>query len=100
MSAGTAGEDFELTITDVFHLTGRGTAVIGRIESGVLRSGESVEIWDNERLVATAQATVEMITSRRADPGTIGLLLGDVDKNLLTSGQTVRRPHESRPPDP
>ena len=92
MSADAAGEDFVLTVIDVFRLTGRGTAVIGRIESGVLRTGETVEIRDGGKLVATARATAEMITSRRADPRAIGLLLGDVDKNLLSSGQTIRRP--------
>jgi hypothetical protein len=92
MNADATGDDFVLTIIDVFRLTGRGTAIVGRIGSGVLKSGETVEIWDSGQLVATARATVEMITSRRADPRTIGLLLGDVDKNLLTSGQTIRRP--------
>jgi hypothetical protein len=72
-----------------------GDRVIGRIESGVLRTGETVEIWDGGRLVTTAPATIEMITSRRADPKTIGLLLGDVDKDLLSSGQTIRRPADT-----
>jgi translation elongation factor EF-Tu-like GTPase len=65
--------------------------VIGPIETGVLRTGEEVEIWDDDRLVAKARAEVEMICSREADPRSIGLLLGDTDKNLLAPGQTVRR---------
>jgi elongation factor Tu len=84
-------QDFVLTIVDVFTLTGRGTAVIGPIESGVLRTGEEVEIWDDDRLVTSVRAQVEMICSRDADPRSIGLLLGDADKNLLSPGQTVRR---------
>ncbi|MGH8862620.1 MAG: hypothetical protein ACRDVG_15535, partial [Jatrophihabitantaceae bacterium] len=84
-------EDFVLTIVDVFTLTGRGTAVIGPIESGVLRTGDEVEIWDDHQLVSSARATVEGIYSRHADPRSIGLLLGEVDKNLLAPGQTVRR---------
>jgi elongation factor Tu len=84
-------QDFVLTIADVFTLTGRGTAVIGPIESGVLRTGEEVEIWDDHKLITTAHAQVEMICSRDADPRTIGLLLGDVDKSRLAPGQTIRR---------
>jgi translation elongation factor EF-Tu-like GTPase len=48
-------EDFVLTVIDVFGLTGRGTAVIGRIESDVLRTGETVEILDGGEVVAAAR---------------------------------------------
>jgi elongation factor Tu len=97
MSDG-AGEDFVLKIVDVFTLTGRGTVVVGPIESGVLRTGESVEIYDDERLVMTARADVELIRSRTADPRIVALRLGNVDKALLRSGQTVRRPAASVTP--
>jgi elongation factor Tu len=99
VSAGADAEDFVLTVTDVFSLTGRGTAVIGRIESGVIRTGETVEIWDGGRLIAAARATVELICSRRHDPASIGLLLGDMDKSLLRSGQAVRRLARAEPHD-
>ena len=92
MSAEASGQDFVLTIADVFSITGRGTAVIGLIESGVLRTGETVEVWDDNRLITTARATVELICSRRADPRSISLMLGDIDEGLLRTGQTIRRP--------
>jgi hypothetical protein len=44
------------------------------MESGVIRAGETVEIWDGGRLIAIARATVELICSRRHDPASIGLL--------------------------
>ena len=47
-------QDFVLIIADVFTLTGRGTAVIGPIESGVVRTGDEVEIWDNDQLITKA----------------------------------------------
>jgi GTPase len=94
MSRDPSSEDFVLSIVEVFSITGRGTAVIGPIESGVIRTGDIVEIWDGERLVCTAQATVEAVRSTK-HPRAIGLRLGDIDKSLLRSGQTVRR---SAPP--
>ena len=92
MSAGDSGQDFVLTITDVFSITGRGTAVNGPIESGALRTGETVEVWDENRLITTARATVELICSRRADPRNVSLMLGDIDVSLLRAGETIRRP--------
>jgi translation elongation factor EF-Tu-like GTPase len=53
MNTDESGEDFVLAIVDVLSVTGRGTAVIGSIESGVLRTGETVEDWDDDQLVAT-----------------------------------------------
>jgi translation elongation factor EF-Tu-like GTPase len=75
----SAAEDFVLTIVDVFRITGRGAAVIGPIESGVIRTGDMVEIWEDDELIASTRATVEMINSRRADPRSIAVMLGDID---------------------
>lgn len=89
-----------LTVIEVFRLAGRGTAVVGCIESGVLESGQTVEILDGEELVATARANVEMIASRQAAPGVISLLLSDLDASLPSSGHTIRRlRHQPAPPD-
>jgi elongation factor Tu len=83
--------DFDLSITDVFVLTGRGTVVWGPIESGVLRSGEHVAIVDEEHVVATAVAQIEMINKKDADPRTIGLLLQDLSGEAPQPGHHVRR---------
>jgi translation elongation factor EF-Tu-like GTPase len=91
MSQDPSSEDFVLSIAYVNSITGgRGTAVIGSIESGVIRTGDIVEIWDGEQLVCTARATVEAVRSTE-HPGSICLRLGDIDKTLLRNGQTVRR---------
>ena len=80
-----------LTIVDVFTLAGRGTAVVGLVGSGVLQTGEEVEVWDDRQLIASTRATLELICSPRADPRSIGLLLRGVGKHLVSPGQTVRR---------
>jgi len=98
MSEELSSEDFVLSIVNVFTLTGRGTVVIGPIESGVIRSGESVEIWDGDALVCTVPVAVGGgLRGRDVDPRSIPLLLGDLDRNLLRAGQTVRR--SARPID-
>jgi uncharacterized protein YcgI (DUF1989 family) len=56
MSEEPSSEDFVLSIVNVFTLTGRSAVVIGPVESGVIRSGESVEIWDGDALVCAAPA--------------------------------------------
>jgi len=98
MSGDAAGQDFVLTVLDVFRLAGSGTAVTGRVGSGALRTGETVEILDGGSLVATARATVEMITTSTAGPRKVSLLLADVDASLLGSGQIVRRLRHGRAP--
>src|SRR5215468_7261625 len=75
MSGDAAGQDFVLTVLDVFRLAGSGTAVTGRVGSGALRTGETVEILDGGSLVVTARATVEMITTSTAGPRKVSLLL-------------------------
>lgn len=92
LDAMSAPEDFALAVADVFRVTGRGTVVTGRVESGSLRSGETVQVWDAGELVATATATVEMACGPRRDPALAGLLLRDVEAGLLAAGQTIRGP--------
>lgn len=87
-------EAFSLTITHAFTVTGRGTAVIGPIESGLIRNGDTVEVWDGEAVVARGRVQVEDVRKLGADPRTIGLTLGAVDVDLLSPGQIVRHARE------
>ena len=38
-------QDFALTVQEVFRIVGRGTVVVGTVESGALRGGETVGVW-------------------------------------------------------
>lgn len=84
-------EDFALSIVDVFNLTGRGPVVVGPVESGVLRTGETVEVWDGDVLLGTAAAQLEFVCSRPADPRSVALLLSTMEIGALHGGQVVRR---------
>ena len=85
-------EGFLFTIDDVFTVRGLGTVVVGAIAHGVLRNGDDVEVWDEDQLVTRTRATLELVRRTGGDDGSISLRLHDVDKRLLSSGQTVRRP--------
>jgi hypothetical protein len=83
---------FELTVVDVFTLTGRGLVVCGPIEHGSVRTGERVGVWRDEHLVATAIAQIEMICKRDADPRSSAIVLrGGIDRDQVRPGDLVRR---------
>lgn len=95
----TAAEDFVLTVVDVFNLTGRGVVVMGPIESGTLHTGDEVEIWEDDHLVMTAIAGVELVCRRPPIPGEVGLRLGHVDITKLRPGQIVKRALDQSEPE-
>ena len=89
MIQDAASEPFVLTVVDVFDLTGRGTVVVGPIESGVMKTGDPVNVRRNREIVATAIARVELINSRQADPRSIALLFQDLDGLRPESGDQI-----------
>ena len=91
VDAEAAGRDFVLAIHDIFTIAGRGMIVVGHVESGTLRPGETVEVWAGSHLLATAPAWIDLIC-RRTDPRQISLLLGGIGEGVLAIGRTVRRP--------
>ena len=90
MSTEPVGEDFVLSVLDVFDLTDLGVVVVGPIESGVARTGDLLELTRGDRVVATATAQVELINARRADPRSIALVLLDLDGERPLVGDVVR----------
>lgn len=84
-----ASEPFALRVADVFDITGRGTAVVGPIESGVVRTGDRVDVSRNGEIVATATVFVELINDRRADPRSIALLLREMEGLRPETGDEV-----------
>jgi translation elongation factor EF-Tu-like GTPase len=91
VSAHGGSEDFLFRIDDVVTLRGLGTVVVGAIAHGVLRDGDDVEVWDEDRLVGRTRATLVLVRRIGGDGSSISLCLHDLDKSLLSSGQTVRR---------
>ena len=86
---------FLMPVEDVFTITGRGTVVTGRIERGIVRTGESVELVGLGSDVKTVVTGVEMFR-KTLDEGqagdNAGLLLRGVDKEQVERGMVISAP--------
>ncbi len=87
---------FLMPIEDVFSITGRGTVATGRIETGVINSGDAVEISGFlDKPIQSTITGVEMfrkILDRGEAGDNVGLLLRGVDKNDIKRGMVITRP--------
>ena len=87
---------FLMPIEDVFSITGRGTVATGRIETGVINSGDPVEILgiSNEKLtsVVTGVEMFRKILDRGEAGDNVGLLLRGIDKNQIRRGMVIAAP--------
>ena len=92
---------FLMPIEDVFSITGRGTVVTGRIERGVVKVSETVDIIGiNDEKITTTCTGVEMFRKLldRGEAGdNVGLLLRGVDKNAVQRGMCVTKPGSVTP---
>ena len=91
---------FAMPIEDVFSITGRGTVVTGRIEQGVLKVGDQVEIVGLRDLQTTTCTGIEMFR-KLLDEGragdNVGLLLRGIGKDDVERGQVVAAPKSITP---
>jgi elongation factor Tu len=87
---------FVMPVEDVFSITGRGTVATGRIETGVIKVGEEVEIIGlGEKPQKTTVTGVEMFRKLldRGEAGdNVGLLLRGIDKKDIKRGQVIAKP--------
>jgi elongation factor Tu len=86
---------FLMPIEDVFSITGRGTVVTGRVEQGIVKTGDEVEIVGIKPTKKTVVTGVEMFR-KLLDEGqagdNIGCLLRGVDKDEVERGQVLAKP--------
>ena len=91
---------FLMPIEDVFSITGRGTVGTGRIERGVIKVGQEVEIVGFDKHKKSVVTGVEMFR-KLLDQGeagdNVGLLLRGVEKEELERGQVVTQPGTIKP---
>jgi elongation factor Tu len=92
---------FLMPVEDVFTITGRGTVVTGRVERGVLKSGETVEIVGiRDKTTTTTVTGVEMfrkiLDEARAGEN-VGLLLRGIKREDVERGQVVVKPGTTTP---
>jgi len=93
-------KSFLMSVEDVFSITGRGTVATGRIERGVIKVGEEVEIVGMKETQKTTVTGVEMFR-KQLDQGmagdNVGLLLRGVDKEAIERGQVLAKPGSITP---
>jgi elongation factor Tu len=91
---------FAMPIEDVFSITGRGTVVTGRIEQGVLKVGDQVEIIGLRDVQTTTVTGIEMFR-KLLDEGragdNVGLLLRGIGKDDVERGQVIAAPGSITP---
>nr|WP_267916502.1 elongation factor Tu [Borreliella garinii] len=86
---------FLLAVEDVFSISGRGTVATGRIERGVIKVGQEVEIVGIKETRKTTVTGVEMfqkILEQGQAGDNVGLLLRGVDKKDIERGQVLSAP--------
>jgi len=91
---------FLMPIEDIFSISGRGTVVTGKVERGVLRPGEEVEVVGLRPTIKTVATSIEMFRKvlDEALPGdNVGILLRGVGKDDVERGQVVARPGSIKP---
>ena len=91
---------FLMSVEDVFSITGRGTVATGRIERGMVKVGEAVEIVgikDTAKSVVTGVEMFRKILDEGQAGDNVGLLLRGVEKADIERGQVVVKPGSITP---
>src|SRR5690606_8542808 len=93
-------QPFLLAIEDVFSISGRGTVVTGRVERGVIKVGEEVEIVGIKATQKTTVTGVEMFR-KLLDQGqagdNIGALIRGIERTQVERGQVLCKPGSVTP---
>ncbi|MCY9838267.1 EF-Tu/IF-2/RF-3 family GTPase, partial [Aeromonas media] len=93
-------QPFLMPIEDVFSIAGRGTVVTGRVERGIVKVGETVEIVGIKDTVSTTCTGVEMFR-KLLDEGrageNVGALLRGVKREDVERGQVLAKPGSIKP---
>ncbi|MBR2540972.1 MAG: elongation factor Tu, partial [Mogibacterium sp.] len=94
-------QPFLMPVEDVFSITGRGTVATGRVERGMLKVGDSVEIvglTDEKRTVVVTGVEMFKKTLDQAETGdNIGALLRGVQRTEIERGQVLAKPGTIHP---
>jgi elongation factor Tu len=92
---------FLMPIEDVFTITGRGTVVTGRVERGVVKVGDEVEIVGfadrSRKVVATGVEMFRKILDQAEAGDNIGVLLRGVERESVERGQVLAKPGSINP---
>ena len=91
---------FLMSVEDVFSITGRGTVATGRIERGVVKVGEEVEIvglGDTRKVVVTGVEMFRKLLDQGQAGDNVGLLLRGIEKDDVQRGHVLAKPGSITP---
>src|SRR5579885_2240394 len=91
---------FLMPIEDIFSIQGRGTVVTGRIEQGICKVGEEMEIVgfrDTRKTVVTGVEMFKKLLDQGEAGDNVGLLLRGIEKNDVERGQVIAKPGTIKP---
>ncbi len=92
---------FLMPVEDVFSITGRGTVATGRIERGIVNSGEQVDILgmgaEGLKSVVTGVEMFRKILDRGEAGDNVGLLLRGIEKEAIRRGMVICKPGSVKP---
>ena len=91
---------FKMPIEDVFSIKGRGTVPTGRVERGMIKSGDEVEIVGLKETRKVVAVSLEMFhkTMNEAEAGdAVGVLLRGIDRDEIERGQVLAKPNTVKP---
>ena len=91
---------FLMPVEDVFSITGRGTVGTGRVERGIIKQGEEVDIvgfGETRKTVVTGVEMFRKLLDQAQAGDNVGLLLRGVDKDTLERGMVIAKPGSINP---
>jgi elongation factor Tu len=91
---------FLMPIEDIFSIQGRGTVVTGRVEKGICKVGEEMEIvgfQDTRKTVVTGVEMFKKLLDEGRAGDNVGLLLRGIEKNDVERGQVIAKPGSIKP---
>ncbi|GAB7086641.1 elongation factor Tu [Marinifilum fragile] len=92
---------FLMPVEDVFSITGRGTVATGRIETGIVKTGEEVQIIglgaEGMKSVITGVEMFRKILDEGQAGDNVGLLLRGIDKTAIKRGMVICHPNTIKP---
>jgi elongation factor Tu len=91
---------FLLPVEDVFSITGRGTVATGRIERGIIKVGEEIELVgfnSDKKSVVTGVEMFRKLLDQGQAGDNVGLLLRGIDKEVIERGMVLAKPGSVKP---
>ena len=91
---------FLMPVEDVFSITGRGTVATGRVETGVIKVGDEVQILglgEDKKSVVTGVEMFRKLLDQGEAGDNVGLLLRGIDKNEVRRGMVITHPGVIKP---